>query len=108
MHQAFIEAGGLVINILAQDQKDTAIRFASKVPDRFDGVQWVTGTTGLPVLAQHAAYFECVLDSAIPAGDHTIFVGRVIAIGDTEAAPLGFHSGSFKRVSCDDLASSSA
>lgn len=98
VHQVFVNATGFVVNILACDQQDTAVRFASRVPDRFDAVAWGESGTGLPVLDGHAAFFECLLEQTIPAGDHTIFIGRIVDMGDTPAPPLGFHGGAFTRL----------
>ena len=41
-----------------------------------------------------SAGFDCVVDRAYDAGDHTIFVGRVVAChaGDEDASPLVFHN----------------
>jgi flavin reductase (DIM6/NTAB) family NADH-FMN oxidoreductase RutF len=98
VHQAFVSATGFVVNILAHDQKETAVRFASRVTDRFEGVAWGESRTGLPILRGHAAFFECLLHQAIPAGDHTIFIGQVVEMGDTDVSPLGFHGGSFNQL----------
>jgi flavin reductase (DIM6/NTAB) family NADH-FMN oxidoreductase RutF len=98
VHQAFVNATGFVVNILAHDQQETAVRFAFRVTDRFEGVAWAHGKTGLPVVRGHTAFFECLLDQAIAAGGHTIFIGQVVDMGDTDAPPLGFHEGAFNQL----------
>ncbi|RJG22711.1 flavin reductase family protein [Massilia cavernae] len=98
VHESFANAPGFVVNILAGDQKETAVRFASKVADRFEGVACDDSGAGLPILRGNAAFFECVLDQAIPAGDHTILIGQVVGMDDTDAPALGYHGGSFNQL----------
>ena len=84
------------INILAADQKDLAERFASKRIDRWDGVNFIDGLAGAPLLAGAAASFECFNRSRYQEGDHVIFVGEVERCSHREgAAPLLYHGGKF-------------
>ena len=89
-------APGYAINVLAADQRVLAERFARKGIDRFDGVAWRPGLTGLPLLDGAVATFECRTRSHHDEGDHLIFVGEVThchrRIG---APPLVFHGGRF-------------
>lgn len=84
-----------VINILGADQADLAQRFASKVEDRFEGVEYSLSRTGQPVLAGVSAWFECHNRSQYPEGDHVIFVGEVEHCEVNPQAPLVFHNGQF-------------
>ncbi|MHA4869923.1 flavin reductase family protein [Duganella sp. PWIR1] len=99
VHSAFAVASGFAVNILAHDQKEIATRFASRVPDRFEGVRWEEGATGLPLLHGHVAFFECELEQVVAAGDHTIFIGRIVAMDVKDLPPLGFHRGAFSEPS---------
>src|SRR5689334_22021794 len=38
------------INILEESQRHFSIRFSQRELDRFEGVQWTTGQTGVPLL----------------------------------------------------------
>ena len=98
VHPAFLGAAGFVVNILAHDQAETAMRFASRGIDRFEGIVWKPSKTGLPILDGHAAFFECASDQAVPAGDHTVLMGRIVDMGDTDALPLVFRGGAFARI----------
>jgi len=49
---------------------------------------WRQAATGAPCLRGAVAVFDCALWSAHEAGSHTIFIGRVLAVGASEAAPL--------------------
>jgi flavin reductase (DIM6/NTAB) family NADH-FMN oxidoreductase RutF len=54
-----------------------------------------TEATGAPVFEDAIAYLDCTVDAAHPAGDHTIYVGRVESadILDPDATALTFFRG---------------
>jgi len=84
------------INILAADQKALALRFASRLQDRWKDVPFTEGTGGAPLLDGAAATFECFNRSRYEEGDHVIFVGEVERCSHRAgAAPLLFHGGQF-------------
>ena len=84
------------INVLAADQQELALRFATKGTDRWAGVAYTEGVAGAPVLAGVAASFECYNRSRYEEGDHVIFVGEVERCMHRPAAsPLLFHGGKF-------------
>lgn len=97
-HEA-IEASGLyAVNLLSADQEELAERFATKDPDKFAGLELRTGSTGAPVLAGCLGYLDCEVARDVPAGDHTLFVGRVedAAIQrDDVGRPLVYHLGRY-------------
>jgi flavin reductase (DIM6/NTAB) family NADH-FMN oxidoreductase RutF len=83
--------GSFAVNLLHEDGQEAAIRFSSLTAHRFASVDWSrTPLWGLPALSGFAhATMECAVESLIPAGDHTMVVGRVEgATGDPAAAPL--------------------
>jgi len=52
-----------------------------------------------PVLEGCAATMECKLEKAISMGDHTIFVGRVVAMErDATKKPLVLHRGTYYKL----------
>jgi flavin reductase (DIM6/NTAB) family NADH-FMN oxidoreductase RutF len=52
-----------------------------------------------PVLEGCAATMECKLEKAIAMGDHTIFVGRVVAMErNLEKKPLVLHRGVYYKL----------
>ena len=84
------------INILAKSQKALAERFAMKGADRWQGVEFVDGIGGAPLLQGAAATFECFNRSRYEEGDHVIFVGEVERCSWRHgASPLLFHGGQF-------------
>lgn len=79
--QAMIEqARHFAVNILSADQKPLGGRFADPTAtDRFTGLDFTRATTGAPILPGNLAWVDCRLHSTMPGGDHTIFVGEVVA-----------------------------
>ena len=88
-----------VINVLAADQAALAERFAQRIADRFDGVEFVLSNTGLPIIQGATAWFECHNRSRYPEGDHVIFVGEVERCDVQPRPALVFHGGQFSATS---------
>ena len=82
------------INVLAEDQVDLSQRFASRLEDKFVGLEYDTGVGGAPLLDGAVAVFECFNRSRYEEGDHVIFVGEVERCQHRAgASPLLFHGG---------------
>ena len=96
--------GRFAINILHLEHEQVARRFASSStlgPEKFEGMTYRHGTLGLPILENALAEIECTTEHVYPAGDHTIFVGRVEAAdsrGDKGFEPLLYYRGRFHRL----------
>jgi flavin reductase (DIM6/NTAB) family NADH-FMN oxidoreductase RutF len=78
------ESGIFAVNILSDEQEFLSERFAARAPivnAHFDGVPYHTAITGSPILADSLAWYDCRVEAAHDGGDHTIFIGRVEAIG---------------------------
>jgi flavin reductase (DIM6/NTAB) family NADH-FMN oxidoreductase RutF len=96
-HDLIDSTGVFAVNILGKDQADVGKRFAGmlgiEVHERFSGLDVRTAETGSPVLGDALGWVDCRVVYAYPGGDHTIFVGEVLA-ADTPrlTAPLLFHS----------------
>lgn len=99
-HDIVARTGVFVVNVLAGDQERVARRFAGdEAQRRFDGIGWRRETTGAPVLDDVLAWIECRVRDAVDGGDHTIFVGDVVAADAREGAPLAFYRGGYARLS---------
>ena len=92
---AFQGAEGFAVNVLAADQDALAMRFASRIDDRFGGVDWSKGRGG-PLLSGTAAWFDCAMHAVHDAGDHAILVGHVLDHGVEERASLLYAGGKFQ------------
>lgn len=93
---AFEAARRFAINVLADSQVELSRRFASKTENRFAEGSWSLGVHGAPVLVGCAAVFECETDSHQLAGDHRLFIGRVLACAESALAPLVFQAGHYR------------
>lgn len=92
----FMQASHYAINVLTVEQREMAERFATRGANRWAGVVWQPGRSGMPVLAGAAAVFECASRSRYPEGDHTILVGEVVrCTHQASNAPLLYHGGMF-------------
>ena len=93
---AFANGQHYAINVLAADQQALAERFAARDVDRWQGVEFVEGVSGAPLLTGCVATFECFNRSQYTEGDHVIFVGEVERCSRRAAAsPLLYHGGRF-------------
>jgi 3-hydroxy-9,10-secoandrosta-1,3,5(10)-triene-9,17-dione monooxygenase reductase component len=92
---AFVAASHFAINVLTDDQVEVSRHFAMPGGDRFAQGSWAVGIGGVPLLAGCAATFQCETCSHQTAGDHELFIGRVVAIAEAPLAPLVFQSGHY-------------
>jgi 3-hydroxy-9,10-secoandrosta-1,3,5(10)-triene-9,17-dione monooxygenase reductase component len=95
---AFDAAPHFAVNVLAETQVELSRRFASPVPDKFAEGAWGAGLGGAPVLAGCAAVFECKVASRQVAGDHVLYIGRVLRLADLSVAPLLFQGGHYRML----------
>jgi len=95
MHAALQAAPSFVLNVLAADQEAISRRFAGDEPNRFSGVGFRTNKQGIAVLDGVLAHIECEKQTAIPAGDHTVFLGLVIGGSVTDRRPLLYYRGGY-------------
>lgn len=84
-----------VVNVLAAHQTSLADRFARRIDNRFEGIEFELSATGLPILKGAAAWFECRNRSRYPEGDHVILVGEVEHCDVQPQPALVFHGGKF-------------
>lgn len=93
------------VSILAEDQRQTAGRFAMKgrISDRllFRELPHRRGTaSGAPLVDQALAQLECHTEQRVTAGDHTLVIGRVLtaATPGTADGPLTYFRGRYRRL----------
>ena len=83
-------SGAFGVSILAEPQELLSERFAGRaflVDADFTGVSYHTAVTGTPLLAGAVAWFDCRLQAHHDVGDHTLFLGRVVAAGEADPVP---------------------
>jgi flavin reductase (DIM6/NTAB) family NADH-FMN oxidoreductase RutF len=99
IYEAFAASGVFVVNVLAADQEELSRLFASREPNKFQGLGYTEGLVGAPVLDHALATIECRLRHAYEGGDHTIFVGEVEHASVREdAPPLLYYRGGYATI----------
>ncbi len=86
------------INVLNEYQREVSEHFARRGRDRFRGIDWNAGRTGVPLLARALAFLECGLRHRIPSGDHDIFVAEVLHTHIEEGRPLVYFGSEYRRL----------
>lgn len=103
MHQIMLGSRRFAVSVLAADQEGIARHFADRRRPlglaQFDAVDWVPGRrTGAPLIEGALVRFECELWRTYDGGDHTIFIGNLLAMdrpGEDDA--LLFFHGRFRQ-----------
>jgi flavin reductase (DIM6/NTAB) family NADH-FMN oxidoreductase RutF len=96
------DSGIFAVNFLSDLQEFLAERFAGRAPlvnPQFEGVPHHFEASGAPILDGALAWLDCRVEQVIQAGDHTVFLGRVAALG--EGAPghaLVYFARQYRRV----------
>jgi flavin reductase (DIM6/NTAB) family NADH-FMN oxidoreductase RutF len=82
LHEIVRSAGAFGVSLLRGDQADVAARFALGMPPLllWEGVNIRDGTTGAPLIADALGWLECRVDAEHEVGDHTLFVGEIVAV----------------------------
>lgn len=98
-HGLLQEAGIFAVNILADDGEMLSRHFASREPDKFSTIPHTIGETGAPLLEGALATLECRVADQFPGGDHTIFVGEVLAAhARDDRGPLLYYRGGYRQL----------
>lgn len=92
---AFLAAPHFAVHVLAADQEDLSLRFATRGSDKFAGLDVERGASQVPLLRGCSARFQCRTAFRHEGGDHVIFVGAVEAFEHSDRQPLVFHGGRY-------------
>ena len=92
-HEIIKKTGVFAISFLDSNQKELAAKFFKprrRVGNKFEDVEFYEGeATGCPIITDSLGYIECQVVDSVEKGDHTIYVGEVIASGvHREGDPL--------------------
>ncbi|MFH8385309.1 flavin reductase family protein [Kitasatospora sp. NPDC018058] len=102
MHRRLAEAATFSVSVLGAGQEAVARHFADRSrplgADQFDAVGHLAGRVGdAPLIAGAAAHFECAKWRSYEGGDHTLYLGELLAMDESpECDPLVFHRGAFR------------
>jgi flavin reductase len=99
LHELLRAAGAFAASLLAEGQEAVAGHFARGVPPiaLWAGVSTRPGSqTGAPLLDGALGWIECRTDAEHAIGDHTLFVGQVLAVEvGPPARPLVYVDGTY-------------
>lgn len=99
-HDCITTAGFFSVSVLDEEYGEgLSRRFATfDVEDKFEGVAYREEKTGAPVLETAIAWVDCRLREVYPGGDHSIFLGEVVAGGTgRSSSPLVYYRGGYGR-----------
>jgi len=84
-HEMLKKNGVFSVSFLESGQKDMAAKFfkpQSRVGNKFADVEFYEGeATGCPIISDSLGYIECKVVDSVEKGDHSVYVGEVIAAG---------------------------
>lgn len=97
IHPVMMQAQGFVFNVLESHQETLSRRFADRTGQRFDGIGYQVDDRGFILLDGVIATILCVPHARFEAGDHTVFVGRVIggSVAPGAGRPLLYYRGGY-------------
>jgi flavin reductase (DIM6/NTAB) family NADH-FMN oxidoreductase RutF len=98
-HDVIVDSGAFAVSVLAEEAEVVARRFATYDTEvKFDGVAYREEVTGAPVLGGSLAWTDCRVWAIYDGGDHTIFVGEVMAADALDGPPLVYFRGGYGRL----------
>lgn len=98
LHASLVPTAPLNVNLLSRSQKDVSVAFGGGVPpdQRFGVGNWEQAENGLPKLAGAQSSLECVIDSMLAYGTHSIVIARVLRVTLGEGCdPLIYCDGNY-------------
>jgi len=99
MHELLAPGTAFAVNVLSAGQEAVSRRFATgDPPNRFDGLGYQRGMTGVPVLDDVLAWLEARVTTRHDEGDHTIIIGRVEAAATRQDRPLLYYRGGYAQL----------
>jgi flavin reductase (DIM6/NTAB) family NADH-FMN oxidoreductase RutF len=98
MYSSLATAPSFIVNILSESQEPLARRFSGPDPNRFDGIGYTRGVSGIAILDDMLGYLECKRIAVHEAGDHRIYVGEVEVSHSREGRPLLYYRGGYAQL----------
>lgn len=85
IHPIIERIGKFGVNILGEDSQALSDCFAGApsnlTKEAFCNADYALGEAGLPILESAIAFVCCAVERVIEAGDHTMYLGRVVETG---------------------------
>jgi flavin reductase (DIM6/NTAB) family NADH-FMN oxidoreductase RutF len=90
------------VNLLPDPASPLAMRFAGADgvtgEDKFAEGDWIEDARGLPLLGEALIGFSCDVSEMVEAGSHTVFIGEIMQIRNSDGAPLVYGQSRFHRL----------
>ncbi len=96
--QAYLDATHFAIHVLTAEQEFLAEHFAQTDHSRYDNIAYDFSETGVPLLPDVLARFDCRTADIYEGGDHYIIVGEIENHLFDDGEPLLFYRGDYRRV----------
>lgn len=98
VNEAIRTSGRFGVSILGEEQEEVSRRFATSGRIRFDDASRLEGDHGVPLVPGALGHLECRVRSFHDEGDHTVWVGEVVALSARPGRPLLHHRGAYRRL----------
>jgi flavin reductase (DIM6/NTAB) family NADH-FMN oxidoreductase RutF len=105
-HIAIVGSHSFAVSVLSGEQQPLAECFAQATTaaklQRFCDAPWHEAETGSPILDGAIAFFDCRITASHPGGDHTIFIGEIVAAGyDDAGEPLLWYGSRYRSLAAE-------
>lgn len=94
----FLAADTFAVNVLKSDQEEKSTRFSTRGQHDLQDGEFTVWKTGSPILPDTLTQFDCEIFQKIDAGDHIIFIGKVLKLAKTDGDPLLFAGGQYRHL----------
>ena len=96
MYDVLHDVERIGVNVLSRSQEHLSRRFAdTHETDRFDGIGYMRGESGVVLLDDALAHIECRIEARHDAGDHTVFIAQVEQAMPRDGRPLLYYRGGY-------------
>lgn len=99
MHQLLTTNDRFGVSVLAENQRELSVHFAG-VPFESLDIPFVE-ESGVPLIGGGVAYLIARVVDRHPAGDHTLYIGRVEYLQQIEGRPLLFFASKYHRLGAE-------
>lgn len=101
MHRILPNVRRYGVSVLAEDQQILSNHFAGQKVQGLH-IRFVT-RLGIPLLEGSVAYFVVEVIDIHPAGDHTLYIGRVEHFESRDDKPLLFYAGKYQQLRAEKI-----
>jgi flavin reductase (DIM6/NTAB) family NADH-FMN oxidoreductase RutF len=103
LHRILPASGQYGVSVLAQDQQTLSNHFAGRTQEGLH-IRFTT-RNGVPLIDGAVAYFVVKVIDVHPAGDHTLYIGRVEHFESRDDKPLVFYAGKYQQLRSEPVKS---